>query len=48
MKKEYESPELEFVLITLTDELLSPSQYNPDPEDPKRDGDDRGSGELFP
>lgn len=46
MKKDYESPELEFVFITLTDKLLTPSEYSADPENPIRDGDDTGGGEL--
>lgn len=45
MKKEYFSPELDLVKILMTP-VLGPSTYEPDPQDPTRDGDDNPGGDL--
>lgn len=46
MKKHYFSPELDFIKITMSP-VLSPSTYDPDPQNPIRDGDDNPeSGDL--
>lgn len=47
MKREYDSPEWELLSFKLND-VMAASNYDPEPEDPTRDGDDSGSGELFP
>jgi hypothetical protein len=39
MKKEYDSPEMKIILITLKDSLAA-STYTPTAEVPIRDGDD--------
>lgn len=46
MKKKYISPDFEFLKIKMSD-LLAPSTYEPDPQDPGRDGEDNpGEGDL--
>lgn len=48
MKKKYDSPEWELVYFKLND-IMTASEYNPEYEDPTRDGDDSGGGEFsFP
>ena len=47
MKKDYSSPEWELFSFKLTEEVLTASEYTPDPENPGRDGDDSSGGELF-
>lgn len=45
MKKEYASPYIELVKISLSS-VLAPSTYDPDPQNPIRDGDDNPVGDL--
>ena len=45
MKKEYNSPDMDIVSLSLKD-VLTASEYIPHPEDPTRAGDDSGSGGL--
>ena len=46
MKKEYFSPELDVIKIMMDTVMVSPSLYNPDPQDPSRDGTDEPGGDL--
>ena len=49
MKREYDSPEWELLSFKLNDVVMaSGDDYPHEPEYPDRDGDDSGSGELFP
>lgn len=46
MKKKYISPEMDYFIIKLSP-VLAPSTYDPDPQNPIRDGDDNPeSGDL--
>ena len=41
MKKKYDSPELDIFKLQFDSVLtITPSTYNPNPQDPGRDGDD--------
>ena len=41
MKKKYDSPELDIFKLQFDSVLtITPSNYTPDPQDPRRDGDD--------
>lgn len=46
MKKEYASPEWELYSFKLTEDLLTASEYDPEPENPGRTGDDSGNEEF--
>lgn len=48
MKKKYFSPELDIFKLKFSEVLaITPSEYNPDPQDPTRDGtDDPSAGDL--
>lgn len=48
MKKEYFSPEFDIFKLKFSSVLstITPSTYNPDPQDPRRDGDDNPGGDL--
>ena len=48
MKREYDSPEWELLSFKLNDVVMDSATYYAEPEHPFRDGDDSGSGELFP
>lgn len=39
MKKNYITPEMDFIKITMSP-IMSPSTYDPDPQNPGRDGED--------
>lgn len=42
MKKKYDSPEWDIFKLQFDSVLtITPSNYNPDPQDPGRDGEDR-------
>lgn len=46
MKKKYNSPELDVLRLQFNSVLtITPSKYNPDPQDPERDGADTPLGE---
>lgn len=47
MKKEYFSPELDIFKMRFSDVLtITPSTYDPEPQDPTRDGTDDPGGDL--
>lgn len=48
MKREYDSPEWELLSFKLNDDVMASSNFAHEPEYPIRDGDNSGSGELFP
>ena len=46
MKKKYDSPELDIFMLQFDSVLtITPSNYNPDPQVPGRDGEDNPPGE---